>query len=116
MTIVKLSRSYAAHGKSFDSVELREPKLRDHLAVGDPVEMHPGPDGEGRFIVEHNDRILAYLGRLAVEGKPGREMLDDLDLVDSMALKDAIVDFFISAHRRKTALTNSSSASDSPST
>lgn len=116
MTVVKLSRSYAAHGKTFDTVELREPKLRDHLLIGDPVEKHSGPDGEGSYILEHNDRILAYLDRLAVPEKPGREMLNDLDLVDSMALRDAIRDFFISAHQRRNALTSSSSESGNPST
>jgi len=112
---VPLSRKYEAHGQVFDSVTLRAPKLRDHIAIGDPVEIHAGPDGEGRFVVEHLDRIAAYLDRLAVAGRPGRECLDDLDLADSIAVKEAVTDFFMEARRRLSKPTNSSSGADSPS-
>ena len=107
--VIPLSRVYEAHGKSFDKVEMREPKLRDHFAVGDPVEAHSGPDGQGRFVIEHNDRFDAYLDRLCVEGKPGRECLVDLDLADSMRLRDAIVSFFLAARARNKPPTSSSS-------
>lgn len=100
--IVKLSRQYEAHGKVFDTVTLRPPKLRDHMQLGDPVELHPGPDGAGRFLVEHLERVQSYLDRLCVPERPGRECIDDLDLVDSMSLKDAVTDFFSEAHRRRT--------------
>ncbi len=113
---VPLSRKYEAHGQVFNSVVLRAPKLRDHIAIGDPVEVHAGPDGQGRFAVEHLDRIAAYIDRLPVPGKPGRECLDDLDLVDSIAVKDAVTDFFMEARRRLSTPTNSSSGPDSPST
>lgn len=115
-TVVPLSRKYEAHGQTFDSVTLRAPKLRDHIAIGDPVEIHSGPDGQGRFVVEHLDRIGAYLDRLPVAGKPGRECLDDLDLVDSIAVKEAVTDFFMEARRRLSAPTNSSSGQASAST
>ena len=32
--IVPLSRRYEAHGRVFDHVTLRAPKLRDHIAIG----------------------------------------------------------------------------------
>ncbi len=113
---IPLSRKYEAHGQVYDTVVLRQPKLRDHIAIGDPVEIHAGPDGQGRFVVEHLDRIAAYLDRLAVPGRPGRECLDDLDLVDSIAVKDAVTDFFMEARKRLSVPTNSSSGPDSPST
>lgn len=106
---VPLSRKYEAHGQVFESVTLRAPKLRDYIAIGDPVEIHAGPDGQGRFVIEHLDRIQAYLDRLAVPGKPGRECLDDLDLADSIALKDAVTDFFMEARRRLSGPMSSSS-------
>lgn len=115
-TVVPLSRKYEAHGQTFNSVTLRAPKLRDHIAIGDPVEVHSGPDGQGRFVIEHLDRIEAYLDRLPVAGKPGRECLDDLDLVDSIAVKDAVTGFFTEAHKRRARLTNSSSGPDNGST
>lgn len=114
--IVKLSRKYEAFGKVFDSVTLREPKLRDHFQLGDPVEIHSGPDGQGRFVIEHLDRVQGYLDRLAVPEKPGRECIDDLDLADSIALKQAVNDFFTEAHKRRARQTSSSSGQDSPST
>ncbi len=40
---IPLSRKYEAHGQVFDSVVLRAPKLRDHIAIGDPIEAHRGP-------------------------------------------------------------------------
>jgi hypothetical protein len=112
---IPLSRRYDAHGGAFDSVTLRAPKLRDHIAIGDPVEVHRGPDGDGRFVVEHLDRVAAYLDRLAVPGKPGRECLDDLDLADSIAIKDAVTDFFMEARERLTKPTSLSSGPASPS-
>lgn len=108
-TVIKLSRRYDAHGKVFDEVALRAPKLRDHFAVGDPVEVHPGPDGSGRFILEHNDRFDAYLDRLCVEGRPGRECVLDLDLVDSIKVRQAISGFFTAARRQLLPPTTSSS-------
>ena len=111
--IVPLSRRYEAHGRVFDHVTLRAPKLRDHIAIGDPVEVHPGPEGDGRFVIRHLDRIEAYLGRLSVPEKPGRECLDDLDLVDSIALGEAVTDFFMEARRLLARQTSSSSAPDS---
>lgn len=109
---IPLSRRYEAHGKTFDKVFLREPKLRDHFAIGDPVEVHSGPDGEGRFVVEQVDRVAAYLERLCVAEKPGLESVQDLDLVDSIAVKQAIIGFFIAARTRSSRPTSSSSGPD----
>lgn len=109
--IVKLSRIYEAHGATFDSVTLREPKSRDYFEIGEPVEMHRDPNGgEGRFVVEHLDRVKAYFDRLAKQ--PTAESLMDLDLLDSIAVKEAIKDFFLEAHSRRIALTNSSGGPD----
>jgi Phage tail tube protein len=49
--VVNLTRRYEAHGKTFDSVTLRAPKLRDYLVVGEPVEVQPSGDG-GRMVIE----------------------------------------------------------------
>lgn len=113
---IQLSHSYAVHGATFSEVVLREPTLADHFAIGDPVELHSGPDGEGRFVVEHGDRISSYLDRLCVQGKPGRECLNGLDLVDSIKIKEEIVGFFTEAHRRRSKLTSSSGEPDSQQT
>lgn len=110
--VISLSRRYGEHGQTFDSVTLREPKLRDYLAIGEPVEIQPNGDG-GRMVVEYNDRVEGYFQRLVKV--PGFEMIQDLDLVDAIAIKDAILDFFKTARLRRDAPTNSSSAPAIPS-
>jgi hypothetical protein len=96
---IPLTRKYEAHGKVFDAVSLRAPTLREYLTIGEPMEAHAGPDGDGRFIIEQHDRIAAYLDKLAVPGEPGLENLDVLDLADSMSVKEAIIGFFSEARR-----------------
>lgn len=93
---VKLSQSYTAHGKSFDTVVLREPKMKDLLALGEPWEAVSSADGN-RVPVEHLDRVEAYINRLAVE--PTADHLTELGLADALAVKAALGDFFIEASK-----------------
>lgn len=97
--VVPLSQTYEAHGITFAEVELRPPTIEEHFRIGDPVEAHSGPDGEGRFVIEHHDRYLAYLDLLVV--RPGREKIAVLGLEESMAIKEAIRDFFLEARQRR---------------
>ena len=108
--VITLSRQYESHGKLFETVTLREPKLRDHIEIGDPVEKHRGPDGHGEFIVEHQDRVKSYIQRLVI--KPGYADILDLDLEDSLAVVEAVNGFFGQAHKRRSARTSSSGAKD----
>jgi hypothetical protein len=101
--VIKLSRRYEAHGAAFDEVHIRQPKLRDLLAIGDPIEAQPNNDG-GRMLVEYQDRIEAYASRLIQ--KPGYETVQDLDLADAMRIKDAILDFFSDARKSLAAPTS----------
>ncbi|APH71449.1 hypothetical protein [Aquibium oceanicum] len=111
---IPLSRQYEAHGTAFNAIELRLPKHREHFAIGDPVEVQPsGADG-GSIVVEYLDRIEAYRDRLLV--KPSLAEIFDLDLVDSMTLKETIIGFFTEARRLRRARTNSSGAADEGST
>lgn len=103
--VIKLSRSYEAHGQVFDTVTLREPKLRDHFALGEPAGLQPGAD-DIPVMVERFDIIAAYAERLAVAGKPGMECLQDLDLADAFAVKEAIIGFFSEARRQRRAQTS----------
>lgn len=98
---IPLSRTYEAHGKVFSAVTLREPSLREYLSIGEPIEMHTGPDGEGRYVIEHGDRILDYLDKLAVAGEPGAESLAVLELADAMAVKAGVLDFFTAARQQR---------------
>ena len=100
MTDVKLSRTYEAHGTAFSSVSLRAPTLVDLFAIGEPIEVHPGPDGSGSYVLQHRDRLRAYLDQLAVPDKPGLHAIQGLDLVDAMAIEEAILGFFTAARRQ----------------
>lgn len=93
---IKLSRRYEAHGKIFDAVTLRDPKYRDFIDIGDPIEQQPLPTGSGSMIVKHFDRIDAYAGRLLQDPLSMADIMD-LDLVDALAMEDAVLDFFAEA-------------------
>jgi hypothetical protein len=104
---IPLSRRYEAHGTAFNTVELRAPKLRDLFSIGEPVEFQPTSGG---IVIEHLDRIEAYRDRLLVT--PTAADIADLDLVDAMALKDAITGFFTDARKARRQPTSSSGAPD----
>lgn len=97
---IKMSRRYEAHGKIFDAVALRDPKYRDLIDIGDPVEQQPLPGGDGSMIVKHSDRIDAYVARLLQEPLSTADIID-LDLADALALEGAILDFFAEARRSR---------------
>jgi hypothetical protein len=97
---VPLSRRYEAHGRVFDAVTLRDPKYRDFIDIGDPVEFQPLPDGSGQMIVKHLDRVDSYVSRLVTEPVSAADLVD-LDLVDALALEGGILDFFGEARRSR---------------
>lgn len=104
---IKLSRRYEAHGKVFDAVTLRDPKLRDYFEVGEPTEVQPTGQAGGVVLIEYFDKIDAYLSRLLQEPLSSADLID-LDLSDAILLKDAITGFFTEAKRLRRAPTSSS--------
>jgi hypothetical protein len=112
---IKLSRRYESHGRIFDTVSLRDPKYRDLLAVGDPIELQPLPSGAGEMVVKYLDRIEDYVGRLLQDPLSVADLVD-LDLVDAMAIEEAILGFFAEARKSRAKPTGSSSGSGNPST
>jgi hypothetical protein len=92
---VRLSRGYEAHGRTFDRLVFREPKMADFEDIGEIAERQPSPMG-GEMIIYHDDRVWKYRDRLLKRGDdlPSAADLGDLDLVDGIAIKDAITGFF----------------------
>lgn len=92
---VRLSRRYEAHGRDFDSLTFRAPKMVDFEEIGEIAERQPSPMG-GEMILYHDDRVWKYRDRLLKGGDsaPSSADLADLDLVDAIAVKDAITGFF----------------------
>lgn len=99
---VRLSRGYEAHGRTFDSLTFRAPKMVDFEDIGEIAERQPSPMG-GEMILYHDDRVWKYRDRLLKrgEGLPSPTDLADLDLVDAVAVKDAIAGFFSQARPRR---------------
>lgn len=92
---IKLSRRYEAHGRTFDSLTFREPKMADFEAIGEIWESQPTKEG-GVVILEHTDRIWRYRDRLIKRGEslPDAGDLGELVLKDAVAVKDTITGFF----------------------
>ncbi len=109
MTVVQLSRSYTAHNKTFDTVELREPTYKDIYmsGLGLPFDWQKGPGG-GWIRIVYPDVVDAYISRLAVN--PSAECIDGLSAIDCAKLVEVLFDFFI--EKRKKPQTDSSSDLD----
>ncbi|MCO6410099.1 hypothetical protein [Hoeflea alexandrii] len=101
---VRLSRRYEAHGRAFDSLTFREPKMADFEAIGEIAEYQPAPEG-GMLIINHDDRVWRYRDRLLKRGDdlPSAADLGDLDLADAIAVKEAISGFFTQARAKPSA-------------
>lgn len=94
MLKVDLSKKYTAHGKTFNAVEFRKPKLSEFLRIGDVQEWQPNGQN-GSMLVEYGAAIGEYVTLLCTE--PGAECLEDIDLCDQVKIKDAIKGFFTEA-------------------
>lgn len=91
-TIVKLSKSYTAHEKSFDAVTLREPTYSEIYrdGLGRPSDWQPTPHGP--MLVKYPEVVDAYLQSICVS--PGYESIGTLNAIDSLKLEEAVTDFF----------------------
>jgi hypothetical protein len=106
---VPLLREYTHHGTVFKSVRLRAPKLKDLMAIGEPYEAQTV--NGNRVVIEHLDRLSAYLDRLAVA--PTQEALGELQLPDAILVKEAVSGFFTQARvLLSSSATSSSSDTD----
>lgn len=90
---IPLSQAYAAHGKSFSTVTLREPTLDDLLELGEPFE---GQQSAGGAVVvfENREAVAAYVRRCIAE--PGMEILSgaSISLKDARAIREGVLSFF----------------------
>ncbi len=89
-------------------VVLREPKLADYMAHGEPVSA--ASSAGAVFPVENDAAIRGYLYACAIE-PDNRAYLDNLGLADAMRVKEALLDFFAAARDRARRAAPSSSPS-----
>ncbi|MCC4298545.1 phage tail assembly protein [Aurantimonas coralicida] len=102
---IPLSRRYDHGTTPFDTVVLREPKLKDRRAGGPILDIQRG------VVLRDDEAIWRYVSMLLVEPvSPGA--IDLLDLADAEILSETIVGFFTKARLSSIERTNSSSASD----
>lgn len=94
-------------------IELREPKFRDVMELGDPFVWVPA--GEHYRRVDDMPTVGRYAERLLVEGdKPGDPLiLDQLGLRDTSKVREAIIGFFQDAASESAASTTSPETSSS---
>ncbi|RFB95226.1 hypothetical protein B5K11_09745 [Rhizobium leguminosarum bv. trifolii] len=92
-TIVKLSKSYTAHEKSFDAVTLREPTYSEIFrdGLGRPTDWQPTQHGP--MLVKYPEVVDAYLQRICIS--PGYESIGALNAIDSLKLEEAVIGFFL---------------------
>lgn len=105
---VKLSKSYAVHNITFDTVELREPTYKDIYISGLGLPFDWQKSGGNMVRIEYPEVIDAYIRRLATA--PTAEHLDGLSAIDAGRLVSALFGFFFEAPKKPP--TDSSSASD----
>lgn len=99
--IRKLLTPIRSHGgKQITVIRLRAPKYRDVMSHGDPSAMII----MNGAVLPHEDMgvVERYISALATDEtgavlNPG--LLEQLDYIDAIALKDAVMDFFKAASR-----------------
>lgn len=102
---IKLSRRYDHGTTPFDTVVLREPKLKDRRIGGPVLDIQRG------VVIRDDEAIWRYVDMLLVEPQaPGAIGL--LDLGDAEALAETVVGFFTRARLSYIERMSSSSGSD----
>ncbi len=98
-TTVKLATPVVAHEKVVSEIELREPTGGEYVRLGDPRVLVRSQTGSGYF-VEQNDVIAQYVEKCMVapaDAGVAAAVRELLSLEDMMAVKMAILDFFLVA-------------------
>jgi hypothetical protein len=107
---IKLATPIVWFDKKVAEIELREPTGGEYVRLGDPRVLVRSQTGSGYF-VEQNEVIEKYLDAcIALDG--AGSVMSKLALTDAMAVKMAMLDFFVAAAARTAATSSTSSSSD----
>jgi hypothetical protein len=117
---VPLSRTYGETGRAIKALSFRSPRWQDFLDLGPIEEWQPvDMDADGRptrmMLVRHYDVVGQYAERCLKEPAAPAD-LAMLDIDDTIAVCDAIRDFFTSARSSRKPPTNSSGDTEKAST
>lgn len=84
-------------GGDLKRVVIREPKMSEFIANGDPVTLMK--TGGSWYTVENDAAIQAYLRSCIVEPE-SMSYINNLSLADAMRVKEAMLSFFSTARER----------------
>lgn len=93
---IKLTKPIEVFGKKLGAIELKEPSGGLYVRLGEPRTLVFNQSGSG-YWVENASAIGAYLDQLIITEAGGEAVMPLLCLEDSMAMKEALFDFFTSA-------------------
>ena len=105
-TIV-LARPIQGHGRTHDSVRLREPTAREFFELGQP---QSPVYAKSAFTMSDNDTTIAEYVRRCIVEPVADVVLAQVSLADSMRIREAVLDFFTEASQTAKGAPGSSAA------
>jgi hypothetical protein len=93
---IALTSPITGHGGAITRLTVREPKAADFFDLGEPQVIARNPDGTV-YAVENDAAVREYVSRCVVDCDP--LLLRQLCLADAMAVKAAVLDFFLAARQ-----------------
>jgi hypothetical protein len=103
---VALKSPLSGHGELIREVVLREPRAADLWSIGEPFVWARNADGS-MLPIENNDAIRTYIERCCASPDP--LLLGGLSLADAMAVKEAVLGFFVASQATSSPPATSSS-------
>ena len=100
VTTLKLSRPFEAFGEMVSDVEIKEPRARDYLELGEPRIFARTPDG-AIYAIEDIGVVKQYLARcVSKKDSAGRDMPSVesfMALADIRRARETLIGFFSDA-------------------
>jgi hypothetical protein len=94
---VELTKPIVWRGVEIAALTLRAPTLADLVELGPMFRVHEMPQMESKHFLEHTAVIAAYVARCVVIEPEDAALLDELCLVDAIALREAAMRLFFAS-------------------
>lgn len=98
-----LSKPYTSGSETFSTITFREPAYQDYRQIGPVYDVQRG------IVLRDREAIFSYVDRLVTS--PAVGALAVLNVEDTMALEDHVLDFFVQARKSRAARESSFSGS-----
>jgi hypothetical protein len=108
---VVLTEPITTHDGPCSKVVFRSPKYGDVFALGEPQAYAVDPESGLLFTSNRDDVIEKYVRRCVIEPKDAA-LLEQCNLADSLAIREAILGFFEAARSARSTTTPTSPSSD----